>query len=51
LTPGVEFQLTPHLGFAEVGMLLDSHFLRMQFLKYLQREDLNVTNILIQIED
>ena len=29
---GVEFQ-PPHLNFAEVGMLLDSHFLLMQFLK------------------
>jgi len=47
---GVEFQ-PPHLGFAEVGMLFDSHFLLMQFLKYLQREDLNVTTILIHIED
>ena len=33
-TRGVEFQ-PPHLRFAEVGMLLDSHFLLMQFLKYL----------------
>src|SRR6218665_1920505 len=33
---GVEFQPPPHLGFAEFGMLLDSHFLLiMQFLKYL----------------
>src|SRR6218665_3853112 len=32
---GVEFQ-SPHLSFSEVGMLLDSHFLLMQFLKYLQ---------------
>src|SRR6218665_2959073 len=31
---GVEFQ-SPHLSFSEVGMLLDSHFLPMQFLKYL----------------
>src|SRR6218665_1858510 len=31
---GVEFQ-PPHLRFAEVGMLLYSHFLLMQFLKYL----------------
>src|SRR6218665_302219 len=31
---GVEFQ-PPHLSFAEVAMLLDSHFLLMQFLKYL----------------
>ena len=47
---GVEFQ-PPHLSFAEVGILLDSHFLLMQFLKYLQRDDLNVTTILIHIED
>ena len=47
---GVEFQ-PPHLRFAEVGMLLDSHFLLMQFLKYLQFDDLNVTTILIHIED
>jgi len=41
---GVEFQ-PPHLSFAEVGMLLDSHFLLMQFLKYLglHHDDLNVT--------
>src|SRR6218665_1700576 len=34
----------PHLRFAEVGMLLYSHFFLMQFLKYmyLQRDDLNV---------
>ena len=43
-------------GFAEVGMLLDSHcLLIMQFLKYLhvQRDDLNVTTtcILIHIKD
>src|SRR6218665_4167863 len=43
---GLEFQ-PPHLSFAEVGMLLDSHFLLMQFLKYLQGDDLNVTTILI----
>src|SRR6218665_171214 len=49
--PGeVEFQ-PPHLSFAEVGILLDSHFLLMQFLKYLQHDDLNVTTILIYIED
>src|SRR6218665_2649028 len=44
---------TPHLRFAEVSrpMLLDSHFLLMQFLKYLQLEKLNVTTILIRIED
>src|SRR6218665_1327342 len=47
---GVEFQ-PPHLSFAEVGMLLDSHVLPMQFLKYLQCDDLNVTTILIHIED
>src|SRR6218665_2582626 len=45
---GVEFQ-PPHLSFSEVGMLLDSHFLPMQFLKYLQCDDLNVTTILIHI--
>ena len=41
---GVEFQ-PPHLSFAEVGMLLDSHFLLMQLLKYLglHHDDLNVT--------
>src|SRR6218665_385519 len=35
----------PHLSFAEVGMLLDSHFLLTQFLKYLgvHHDDLNVT--------
>src|SRR6218665_3194933 len=48
--PGVEFQ-PPHLSFAEVGTLLPSHFLLMQFLKYLQCDDLNVTTILIHIED
>ena len=42
---------TPHLSFAEVGMLLYSHFLLMQFLKYIQHDDLNVTTILIHIED
>ena len=42
---------TPYLSFAEVGMLLDSCFLLMQFLKYLQRDDLNVTTILIHIEE
>ena len=47
-TSGVEFQ-PPYLSFAEVGVLLDSHFLLMQFLKYLQRDDLNVTIILIFI--
>ena len=50
-TPGgVEFQPL-HLSFAEVGTLLPSHFLLMQFLKYLQCDDLNVTTILIHIED
>jgi len=49
-TPGVEFQ-PPHLSFAEVGMVFDSHFLLMQFLKYLQRDDLNVTTSLIHIDD
>ena len=49
-TPGGRVS-TPHLSFAEVGMLLDSHFLLMQFLKYLQRDDLNATTILIHIED
>ena len=41
---GVEFR-PPHLSFAEVGMLLDSHFLLMQFLKYLglHHNGLNVT--------
>ena len=47
---GVEFQ-PPHLSFAEVGTLLPSHFLLMQFLKYLQCDDLKVTTILIHIED
>ena len=46
-TPGGRVS-TPYLSFAEVGMLLDSHFLLMQFLKY---DDLNVTTILIHIED
>src|SRR6218665_4037462 len=41
----------PHISFSEVGMLLDSHFLLMEFLKYLQCDDLNVTTILIHIED
>jgi len=41
---------TPHLSFAKVGMLLESHFLLMQFLKHLERDDLNVTTILIHIE-
>src|SRR6218665_816288 len=43
LTLGVEFQPPPK--FAEVGMLLDSHFLLMQFLKYLglHHDDLNAT--------
>ena len=45
-SPGVEFQ-PKNLSFAEVGMLLDSHFLLMQFLKYLHRDDLNVSTILI----
>ena len=49
-TPGGS-SFNPHLSFAEVGMLLDSHFLLMQFLKYLQFDDLNVTSILIHIED
>ena len=40
---------TPHPSFAEVGMLLDSHFLVMQFVKYLQHDYLNVTTILIHI--
>src|SRR6218665_3017654 len=48
---GVEFQ-PPHLSFAEVGMLLHSHFLLMQSLKSLQCADLNVfSTILIHIED
>src|SRR6218665_3762734 len=42
---------TPHLSFAKVGMLIDSHFLLMQFLKYLQCDVLNVITILIHIED
>src|SRR6218665_1838696 len=43
-TPGGRVS-TPHLSFVEVGMLLDSHFLLMQFLKYLglHHDDLNVT--------
>src|SRR6218665_1236504 len=45
---GVEFQ-PHHRILAEVGMLFDSHFLLMQFLKYLQRDDLNVITILIHI--
>src|SRR6218665_1692152 len=49
-TPGGRVS-TLHLSFSEVGMLLDSHFLPMQFLKYLQCDDLNVTTILIHIED
>src|SRR6218665_225087 len=49
-TPGGPVS-TPHLSFAEVGMLLPSHFLLMKFLKYLQCDDLNVTTILIRIED
>src|SRR6218665_3807449 len=49
-TPGGRVS-TPHLRFAEVGMLFLSHFLLMQFLKYLQCDDLNVTTILIHIED
>ena len=52
-TPGDRVS-TPHLSFAEVGMLLDSHFLLMimQFLKYLERDDLNFTTrpILIHME-
>jgi len=41
---GIVFQPS-HLSFAEVGMLLDSRFLLMQFLKYLglHHDDLNVT--------
>src|SRR6218665_39231 len=44
LTPGGRVS-TPHLSFAEVGTLLDSHFLLIQFLKYLSlhHDDLNVT--------
>ena len=43
-TPGGS-SFNPHLSFAEVGILLDSHFLLMQFLKYqgLHHDDLNVT--------
>src|SRR6218665_2114148 len=45
-TPGGRVS-TPHLSFAEVGMLLDSQFLLMQFLKYLglHHDDLNVTTV------
>ena len=43
---------TPHLSFAEVGMLFYAHkFHLMQFLKYLQRDDLNFTAILIHTEE
>ena len=42
---------TPHLGFTKLKLKLDSHLLLVQFLKYLQRDDLNVTTILIHIED
>src|SRR6218665_3172069 len=49
--PGGSSFNAPHLSLSEVGMLLDSHFLTMQFLKYLQCDDLNVTTILIHIED
>ena len=49
-TPGGRV-LNLHLSFAEVGMLFPSHFLLMQFLKYLLCDDLNVTTILIHIED
>ena len=49
--PGGGRVSTPHLSFSKVGMLLVSHFLLMQFLKYLQCDDLNVTTILIHIED
>src|SRR6218665_2061917 len=44
-TPGGGRVSTTHLSFAEVGMLLDSHFLLMQFLKYLglHHDDLNIT--------
>ena len=48
---GSNFPPPPRLRFADVGILLDSHFLLMQFLKYLQRYDLHVTTILIHIED
>ena len=41
----------PHLSFADAGMLLDSHFFLMQFLKYPPRDDLNVNTILVHIED
>jgi len=41
-TPGDRVYTSPS-KFCEVGMLIDSHFLLMQFLKYLQRNDLNVT--------
>ena len=42
IRPRGESSFNPHLSFAEVGMLLDSHFLLMQSLKYLQCDDLNV---------
>src|ERR1700759_3634386 len=35
----------------EVGMLMDSLFYLMQFSKYLQSDDLNVTSILIHTDD
>ena len=51
-TPGGRVS-TPHLSCSEVGrpMLRDSDFLLMQFLKYLQCDDLNATTVLIHIED
>src|SRR6218665_3400726 len=44
-TPGGRISTPLHLTFAAVGMLLDSHFILMQFLKYviLHHDDLNVT--------
>ena len=48
-TPGGRVS-TP--SFVEVGMLLDSHFLLMQSLKYRQCDDLNVfSTTIIHIED
>src|SRR6218665_324899 len=43
--PGGSSFNPPHLSFTEVGMLFDSHFLLMQFLKYLglHHDDFNVT--------
>ena len=45
-TPGGRVS-TPHLSFAEIGMLFEPHLLLMQFLKYLglHHDDLNVTKL------